>query len=194
MVKSKEPDTTVLPSGLIATLDTALVCPLSVVLHSPEARSHTLVWEGFGEKISHHHRAESNQHEATHHILLYPQGLPEPEIMVLLSGLTATLFTQLMRPSNVFLSSPDARFHTLDVWEGFEGKLVITLKQIAVSVKRLTAQYCRPSPTRWSCHLGLWLRCALSLCVPPASSCTHRRPSPTPCVVWEGFGVGNYSN
>ena len=50
---SPEPDTIVLPSGLIATLSTHAVCPFNVDLHSPVARSHTLrpVWEGFGAKL-----------------------------------------------------------------------------------------------------------------------------------------------
>ena len=42
----------VLPSGLMATLYTLPECPWSVLLTSPEARSHTLVvWEGFGAKL-----------------------------------------------------------------------------------------------------------------------------------------------
>ena len=49
---SLEPDTIVLPSGLMATLNTVPLCPSSVLLHSPDARSHTLVvWEGFGGKF-----------------------------------------------------------------------------------------------------------------------------------------------
>ena len=36
----------VAPSGLMATLETALVCPCRVALHSPDSRSHTLrMWE-----------------------------------------------------------------------------------------------------------------------------------------------------
>ena len=51
---SKEPDTMVFPSGLMATLVTKFVCPSSVLLHAPDDRSHTLVvWEGFGGNISH---------------------------------------------------------------------------------------------------------------------------------------------
>ena len=43
----------VLPSGLMATLFTLAECPVSVLLHSPDAMSHTLaVWEGFGGKVS----------------------------------------------------------------------------------------------------------------------------------------------
>ena len=41
-VRSSEPDTIVVPSGLMATLLTKLVCPFNVDLHSPVARSHTL--------------------------------------------------------------------------------------------------------------------------------------------------------
>ena len=35
-----------LPSGLTATLDTTLVCPVNVLLTSPDARSHTLLGVG----------------------------------------------------------------------------------------------------------------------------------------------------
>ena len=41
-VSSPEPETMVLPSGLMATLNTLRECPSSVLLHSPDARSHTL--------------------------------------------------------------------------------------------------------------------------------------------------------
>ena len=52
-VQSSEPDTIVFPSGLTATLRTLSVCPSSVLLTWPDARSHTLaVWEGFGGKFS----------------------------------------------------------------------------------------------------------------------------------------------
>ncbi len=45
-VLSPEPLTTVLPSELMATLRTDPVCPSSVLVHSPDSRSHTLgVWE-----------------------------------------------------------------------------------------------------------------------------------------------------
>ena len=39
-VLSVEPDAMVLPSGLMATLRTYSVCPTSVLVHSPDIRSH----------------------------------------------------------------------------------------------------------------------------------------------------------
>ena len=41
-VLSVEPDTTVLLSGLMATLSTSPVCPFRVLLTMPVTRSHTL--------------------------------------------------------------------------------------------------------------------------------------------------------
>ena len=64
MVLSHEPDTMVLPSGLIATLDTQPVCPSNVLMTSPEARSHTLGHVGRFRRICHHrYEADSSQHE-----------------------------------------------------------------------------------------------------------------------------------
>ena len=54
------------PSGLMATLETLFVWPFSVLLTSPEARSHTLVvWEGFGGEISHRYKANSSKERLT---------------------------------------------------------------------------------------------------------------------------------
>ena len=48
-VLSQEPDTMVLPSELMATLATALVCPSSTLFCWPVNASHTLgEWDGFG--------------------------------------------------------------------------------------------------------------------------------------------------
>ena len=102
----------VLPSGLIATLLTEAVCPLSVLLTSPEARSHTLVmWGGSGGEISHHHEADnkSTECEATHRMVLSH----EDDTTALPSGLMATLVTPSVCPSSVLFTSPDARSHTL---------------------------------------------------------------------------------
>ena len=52
-VLSAEPDTMVLPTRLMATLSTLAVCPRNVLLHSPDARSHTLCRVGrFRRQIS----------------------------------------------------------------------------------------------------------------------------------------------
>ena len=84
----------------------------------------------------------------------------EPDTMVLPSGLMATLYTVPVCPSNVLLTSPDARSHTLARVGGSCDKVsgpklvIASRKQIAVSKKRLTTRCCRWSPTRWSCHRG----------------------------------------
>ena len=68
---SPEPDTIVLPSGLIATLSTHAVCPSSVLLHSPVVRSHTLVvWEGFGVKFSLNSKKLAVKGQATYRTVL----------------------------------------------------------------------------------------------------------------------------
>ena len=48
MVVSQEPDATVLPSALRATLVTLPLWPVSVDVHAPEPRSHTLGRAGGG--------------------------------------------------------------------------------------------------------------------------------------------------
>ena len=65
-------------------------------------------------------------------VLVPPYGLPEPETMVLPSGLMATLSTGSVCPFNVLLTSPDARSHTLVVWEGFGVKFSLNSKKLAV--------------------------------------------------------------
>ena len=110
-VLSYEPDTMVLPSGLMATLLTQDVCPSSVLSSSPEARSHTLRHVGKFriEKISHNYKAQISQHETTHRTALSH----EPDTMVLPSRLMATVLTLLSCPFSVLLYSPDSRTHTL---------------------------------------------------------------------------------
>ena len=94
--------------------------------------THYTVWEGFGAKISHQYEAVRNQQEATHRTVLSP----EPDTMVLPSGLMATLHTLSVCPLSVLLTSPDARSHTLArvgrlCGRVSEPKLVITTKQIS---------------------------------------------------------------
>ena len=114
-----EPETMVLPSGLMATLSTGSVCPFNVLLTSPDARSHTLVvWEGFGVKFSLNSKPRAVSAKPTHRTVLSP----EPETIVVPSGLIATLFTPYLCPFSVVLHSPVVRSHTLVVWEGFGGK------------------------------------------------------------------------
>jgi len=84
----------VLPSRLIATLVTQLVCPSSLDFSCPETMSHTLGrvgGSGFRIRIFKMTDAEQlpGSFHATHRTVLSS----EPETMVVLSGLIATLLT-----------------------------------------------------------------------------------------------------
>ena len=97
----------VLPSGLMATLRTQLVCPSNVDLHSPVVRSHTLCRVG---RFRSENLAKTWKHtEATHRTVLSP----EPDTIVWPSTLTATLNTSPVCPFRVLLHSPDIMSQTL---------------------------------------------------------------------------------
>ena len=108
----------VLPSGLIATIFTLYTCPFT----SPEARSHTLrrVGRSCGKepKVVIAKEQITVSRKWTHRTVLSS----EPETMVLPSGLMATVFTSSVCPSNVLLTSPDARSHTLHRVGGFRSQ------------------------------------------------------------------------
>ena len=114
IVLSLDPETIVIPSGLMATLLTSPLCPSSLVFSWPVSMSHTL--KDTGRLMFQKEELQGARTLGcwmTHQI-----GSPhDPDTMVFPSGLIATVLTPSMCPSIFLFAWPVSMSHTLRTTE-----------------------------------------------------------------------------